>query len=129
MIIIQSNPLISDKELGSYLEPLGKIAAITHTAHRFAKHIDSGFRLIFIVLHNDVKTRDIPVSIRTSDGVWRLFFKGKLYSCRDCCTQHTYAEGCPMSQHSEQENHPTTQDKQQGTDSTENVPGRSNTIP
>ena len=92
--------MITDEELGSYLEPYGNIVAITQKTHGFAKHIDSGLRLIFIILHKDVKARDIPVSLRTSDGVWRkLFFKGKLYTCGSCRTKHTYTEGCPTSQH------------------------------
>ena len=114
MITVQSSPLIEDEELGSYLQQFGKVIAITRKTHGFAKHIDSGLRRIFLVLHNDVRTRDIPASLRTSDGVWRkLFFRGKLYTCGGCGTKHTYTEGCPTSQQDQQQNCPTSQDNQQ----------------
>lgn len=100
MITVQSSPLIPDEELGSFTEPYRKIAAITPKKYGFAKHIDSGLRLIFITLHKDVKTKNIPMYLHTSDGVWKkLFFKDKLYTCRGCGTQHMYIEGCPTSQH------------------------------
>ena len=128
MITVQSSPLIPDDELGSYLEPYGNIVAITQKTHGFAKHIDSGLRLIFITLHKDVKTRDLPVSLRTSDGVWRkLFFKGKLYTCGGCGTKHNYTEGCPTSQHNQEKNCPISQDCQQPADLTENDPESNNT--
>ena len=128
MITVQSSPLISDAELGSYLEPYGKIVAITQKKHNFAHHIDSGLRLIFIILQKDVKARDIPWSIRTSDGVWRkLFFKGKVYSCRDCGTKHSHSEGCPIPQQDEQTHQQET--NPQETDPTETVPVPNNTIP
>ena len=71
--------------------------------------------MIFIMLNRDVKT--IPTSLRTSDGVRRkLFFKGKLYTCRYCCTKQTFTEGCPSeaSQHNQQE-------LEQNTTTTENI--------
>ena len=96
MITIQSSPLISNEELGSYLQPFGKIQAIVEKKYDFAKHVDTGLRMIFITLNRDVKARDLPTFLRTSDGVRRkLFFKGKLYICRDCGTKHTFTEGCP----------------------------------
>ena len=117
MITAQTSLLIPNEELGSFIEPYGKIEAITPKKYGFAKHIDSGLRLIFITLHKDVKTKDIPMSLRTSDGVWRkLFFKGKLYTRRGCGTQHVYTEGCPTSQHdqhNQQENCLVSQDDQQ----------------
>ena len=114
MITVQSSPLIPDQELGSYLTPYGDIVHITQKKHGFAKHIDSGLQLIFIKLHKDVNTRDIPGSLRTSDGVWRkLFFRGKLYTCGGCGNKHTFTEGCATSQHDEQENCQTSQDKEQ----------------
>ena len=102
MITVQSSPLISHEELGSYLQPFGKIEAIVEKKYDFAKHIDTGLRMVFITLNRDVKARDLPTFLRTSDGVRRkLFFKGKLYICRNCGTKHTYTEGCPpeASQH------------------------------
>ena len=114
MITVQSSPLIPDQELGSYLTPYGDTVHITQKKHGFAKHIDSGLQLIFIKLHKDVNTRDIPGSLRTSDGVWRkLFFRGKLYTCGGCGNKHTFTEGCATSQHDEQENCQTSQDKEQ----------------
>ena len=102
MITVQSSPLISHEELGSYLQPFGKIEAIVEKKYDFAKHIETGLRMVFITLNRDVKARDLPTFLRTSDGVRRkLFFKGKLYICRNCGTKHTYTEGCPpeASQH------------------------------
>ena len=96
MITVQSSPLISHEELGSYLQPFGKIQAIVAKKCDFAKHVDTGLRLIFITLNPDVKARDLPIFLSTSDGVRRkLYFKGKLYICRDCGTKHTFTEGCP----------------------------------
>ena len=96
MITVQSSPLISHEELGSYLQSFGKIQAIVDKKYKFAKHVDTGLRLIFITLNPDVKARDLPTFLRTSDGIRRkLYFKGKLYICRDCGTKHTFTEGCP----------------------------------
>ena len=74
MITVQSTPLISNQELGSHLETFGKIEAIVDKKYDFAKHIDTGLRMIFITLNRDVKARDIPTSLRTSDGVRRKLF-------------------------------------------------------
>ena len=77
--------------------------------------MDSGLQMILIMLNRDVKT--IPTSLRTSDGVRRkLFFKGKLYTCRYCCTKQTFTKGCPSeaSQHNQQE-------LEQNTTTTENI--------
>ena len=102
MITIQSTPLITNDELGNALRGYGEILKITKQGHKFANNIDSGLRKIFVMLNNGVQTRDIPGSIRTSDGIWRkLSFKGKLYFCGGCGTKHTYTEGCPVS-HDEQ---------------------------
>ena len=127
MITIQSSPLISNAELRSYLESYGKVVAIIHKKHEFADYIDSGLRLIFLILHNGVKTRDIPWSLRTSDGIWRkLFFKGKVYKCRDCGSKHSYTEGCPTPQQDEQtqQQHASLQE----TDSTDTAPVPNNTV-
>ena len=114
MITIQSSPLIFDEELGSFLEPFGKIAAIVQKPYSFAQHIDSGLRQIFLTLHEDVKATDIPRSLCTSNGVWRkLSFKGKPYNCQDCGTKHTKTESCPTPQHDnhdQQQNCSTSQD-------------------
>ena len=114
LITIRSSPLIPDEELGSSLEQFGKITAIVRKKHDFAKHIDSGIRLIFLILYKDVKTTDIPGSLRTSDGVWRkLFFQGKSYMCKNCGTKHTHTQGCPTSQQyhfEQQQNYSTSQE-------------------
>ena len=60
MITIQSSLLIFDEELGSFLEPFGKIAAIVQKPYSFAQHIDSGLRQIFLTLHEDVKATIYP---------------------------------------------------------------------
>ena len=114
LITTKSSPLIPDEELGSFLEQFGKITAIVRKKHNFAKHIDSGIRLIFLILYKDVKTTDIPGSLCTSDGVWRkLFFQGKPYLCKECGTIHTHTQGCPTSQQyqfEQQQNYPTSQE-------------------
>ena len=75
-----------------------------------------------------MKTRDIPWSVRTSDGIWRkLFFKGKVYNCRDCGTKHSHSEGCPTPQQNEQTHQQETNSKE--TNPTETVPVPNNTIP
>ena len=117
MITVQSSPLISNEELGSYLQTFGKIEDIVEKKYDFPKHVDTGLWMILITLNEDVKARDIPTSLRTSDGVRRkLFFKGKLYICRDCGTKHTFTEGCPseVSQQHQQEH-------EQNTTTTENI--------
>ena len=114
LITIKSSPLIPDEELGSFLEQFGKITAIVRKPHSFAEHIDSGIRQIFLILHKDVRTTDIPGTLYTSDGVWRkLFFKGKPYMCKNCGTIHTHTQGCPTSQQyqfEQQQNYPTSQE-------------------
>ena len=114
LITIKSSPLIPDEELGSFLEQFGKITAIVRKPHSFAEHIDSGIRQIFLILHKDVRTTDIPGTLCTSDGVWRkLFFKGKPYMCKECGTIHTHTQGCPTSQQyqfEQQQNYPTSQE-------------------
>ena len=114
LITIKSSPLIPDEELGSFLEQFGKITAIVRKPHSFAKYIDSGIRQIFLILHKDVRTTDIPGTLYTSDGVWRkLFFKGKSYMCRNCGTKHTHTQGCPASQQyqfEQQQNYSTQQE-------------------
>ena len=114
LITIKSSPLIPDEELGSFLQQFGKITAIVRKPHSFAEHIDSGIRQIFLILHKDVRTTDIPGTLYTSDGVWRkLFFKGKPYMCKNCGTIHTHTQGCPTSQQyqfEQQQNYPTSQE-------------------
>lgn len=119
MITIQSTPLITNDELRNALRVYGEIVKITKQGHKFANNIDSGLRKIFIMLNSDVQTRDIPGSIRTSDGIWRkLFFKGKLYFCGGCKTKHTYTEGCPVSHDEQREQNIETQHEQANNAST-----------
>ena len=99
LITIHSTPLITDYELRGAFQSFGEVIRITRQSHTFANNIDSGIRKIFLLRKNGVQTRDIPGSIRTSDGIRRkLYFRGKLYFCGECSTKHTYTEGCPTFQ-------------------------------
>ena len=110
-ITLHSSPLITDEELRSIFQGFGNVVDIIKKGHTFAKHIDSGVRKIILELEEGVLPRDLPWSVRTSDGVFRkLFFRGKAYLCRKCGTRHTYTERCLTSQNDEE--HTSVQQKQ-----------------
>ena len=118
MITVQSTPLITDDELGNAFKGFGEIVRVVKQGHQFAKNIDSGLRKIFLTLNNRVQTRDIPGSIRTSDGVGKkLFFKGKLYFWGGCGMKHTYTRGCPISR-TDKDQHEQTDTQQEQTNNT-----------
>ena len=115
LVTIKSSPLIDDDELREAFRFWGVVKGISHKRYDFAPHVDSGFRRVFLHLHQGMNLESIPGFITLSDGVHRkLYFKGKTYLCAKCSTTHTYLEGCAEQlpqQSVEETNNNTTQEK------------------
>ena len=93
-----------------YFRRFGVVKKVVEQSYAFNHQVNRGLRRIVLLLNKDIKARDIPSFMTTSDGIRRkLFFKGKIFYCGKYHSKHTFHESCPSEQKDEEQQPPTEQ--------------------
>ena len=112
LVTVQSSPIIPDEKLALYFRRFSVVRKVVGQPHTFNQQIDSGLRLIILLLNEDVKATDIPGFMTLSNDIRRkLFFQGKVFYCSRCHSKHTFYKDCSSKQEDEEQQPRTEQNE------------------
>ena len=102
LITIDVYDNVLDSEIIDALKEYGSIVGnVTHCTHSFDHTLFNGKRKLQFKPKG--KVTDIPHFIKLNGINTQLYFKGKVFKCKNCNTKHVVTEPCPPSKESESE--------------------------
>ena len=96
LITVMCDATVLNDEICEEFSKFGKVNNIITEPVPWDDSIMGNKRKVFIDLDNNIKVKDLPLTLLIGEHRYPIYYRGKVFPCKDCLVRHYSTEECTL---------------------------------